>query len=204
MTDAPAPTSHKPRHSIGASRAAVFVDRDGTLVQHVPDLRNPDEVVLVAHAANAVRYINYALVPVVLVDNVDGIARGVLTEDDYARVNARLEDLLAERNAWIEAVYHCPHHPDFTGPCECRKPGTLLFARAISELGLDASRCAYIGDRLEDVLPATKLGGRGILVPSGQTPQSEVDYAKEHLEVAATLTDAVHALLGFPHPDQSE
>jgi histidinol-phosphate phosphatase family protein len=203
MTDARPATSRQARNSHGTPRPAVFLDRDGTLIQHVQDIRNPDDVVLVPHAANAVRYINYALVPVVVVTNQDGIARGQVSAAEYGSVEERLDDLLSERNAWIEATYHCPHHPDITGPCDCRKPGTGLFERAISELVLDASRCVYIGDRLEDIAPAERLGGRGILVPSPQTPDGEIEHAKAHLEMAPTLTDAVHALLGLPHPDPS-
>jgi D-glycero-D-manno-heptose 1,7-bisphosphate phosphatase len=186
------------RVTYGRKRAAVFFDRDGTLIQDVVDLRNPDDVVLVPHAANAVRYINYALIPVIVVTNQEGIGRGAVTESEYGSVKARLDDLLAERNASIEATYCCPHDPGAATPCACRKPATALFEQAISELRLDAARCAYIGDRLDDIVAARTLGGRGILVPSAATPGVEVVRAAEDLEVAATLTDAVNAILGSP------
>ena len=179
---------------------AVFFDRDGTLIQDKNYIKDPSDVQLVPHAANAVRFINYALCPVVVVTNQSGIARGLLTEDDFEAVRARLDDLLAERNAFIDATYHCPHHPDFTGPCECRKPGTAMFKRAIKDLNLDASKCAYIGDRWHDISPALELGGRGILVPSPATPGEEIVQAARDLEIAATLTAAVQAILGPGHP----
>jgi histidinol-phosphate phosphatase family protein len=187
--------------SFGATRGAIFFDRDGTLIDDRHYLKNPDEVKLVPHASNAIRYINYALVPVVVVTNQSGIARGILSEDDYQKVKARLDDQLAERNAFIEATYYCPHHPDFTGPCDCRKPGTALFERAIRDLNLDASKCAYIGDRWRDIVAAKTLGGRGILVPSPSTPGEEIVEAARDLEIAATLTAAVQAVLGHPHPN---
>jgi HAD superfamily hydrolase (TIGR01662 family) len=186
------------RTSFGASRGAVFFDRDGTLIRHHAFIKNPDDVVLVPHASQAVRYINYALHPVVVVTNESGIARGLTTELDYGRIKARLDDVLAERNASIEASYFCPHHPDFTGPCACRKPGTALYERAMAELNLDPAKCAYIGDRWHDIEAAQTLGGQGILVPSPVTPGEEVVRAARELQIAATLTAAVHAILGSP------
>lgn len=194
-------TAPKPRPSFGVVRSVVFFDRDGTLIKDVPYIKDPADVELVPHASNAVRFINYTLMPVVVVTNQSGIARGLITVEDYNRVKARLDDLLAERNAFIEATYYCPHHPDFTGPCECRKPGTALFEQAIKDMNLDASKCAYIGDRWHDISPALTLGGRGILVPSPVTPGEEVVEAVRQLEIAATLTAAVQSLLGHPHPD---
>jgi histidinol-phosphate phosphatase family protein len=186
------------RQSFGSARGAIFFDRDGTLIQNRPYLGNPDGVELVAHASNAVRYINYALRPVVVVTNQSGIARGLLTVEDYQRVKARLDDLLAERNASIDATYYCPHHPDFTGPCDCRKPGTGMYEQAFQELNLDPGRCAFIGDRWHDISAALKFGGRGILVPSPDTPGEEIVQAARELEIAATLTAAVQSVLGTP------
>lgn len=192
------------RATFGVSRAGIFFDRDGTLIRDRRYIKDPDDVELVPHASNAIRYINYALMPVVVVTNQSGIARGLITEQDYQRVKARLDDLLAERNAFIDATYYCPHHPDFTGPCLCRKPGTAMFEQAIKDLNLDASKCAYIGDRWHDIVAAKKLGGRGILVPSPSTPGDEVVQAVRELEIAATLTAAVQSILGAPHPGAHE
>ena len=69
----------------------------------------------------------------------------------------------------------CPHHPDFSGPCDCRKPATLLFQRAAKELDLDLGASWYVGDKLRDILPARALGGHGILVPTSQTPPSDIE-----------------------------
>jgi D-glycero-D-manno-heptose 1,7-bisphosphate phosphatase len=124
-----------------------------------------------------------------------------VTVEQYQQVKARLDDLLAERNAFIDATYYCPHHPDFTGPCDCRKPGTMLYERAIKDMNLDASKCAYIGDRFHDISAALKLGGRGILVPSPSTPGEEVVQAVGKLEIAATLTAAVQSALGNADPN---
>jgi D-glycero-D-manno-heptose 1,7-bisphosphate phosphatase len=89
----------------------------------------------------------------------------------------------------------CPHHPDFTGPCECRKPGTLLFRRAAEEHDLDVKRSWYIGDKMRDVAPAGALGGRGILIPNDETPAEEIALAHEKYEVADTLDAAVSRVI---------
>jgi histidinol-phosphate phosphatase family protein len=181
-------------------RGAIFFDRDGTLIEDRHYIRDASEVALVAHAANAVRLVNYAQLPVIVVTNQSGIARGLLTEADYEAVRAQLDNLLSERNAFIDASYHCPHHPEFSGPCECRKPATELYRRAMDEHHLDPSRCAFIGDRLRDIVAARTFGGRGILVPSPDTPGEEIVRAAAEFEIAATLSAAVQLVLNSPPP----
>ena len=192
--------AHRPdalirRPSLKEIRSAVFVDRDGTLIKDVGYIRRADDVELVPDAAQAVRRLNNALWPVIVVTNQSGIARGLITEEEYARVRDRLDDLLAERGAYITAHYHCPHHPEFTGPCLCRKPGTELFDRAIAAHVLNPAMSVWIGDRWRDVSPAVQCGGRGILVPSPATPAAEIRMASDELVVVPTLTEAVHLIL---------
>jgi histidinol phosphatase-like enzyme len=123
-----------------------------------------------------------------------------LTEDDYRAQRARLDDLLEERSAFVDDHYHCPHLPEITGPCECRKPGIGLYEAAIVEHQLDAPMSVFIGDKLRDLLPAKRYGGRGILVPSASTPPEDVAAATESgFQIAATLVDAAAMVLGIPH-----
>lgn len=173
------------------SRPAVFLDRDGTLIRDHHFIGKPEMVELLPGVGAAVRHLNDAEWPVVVVTNQSGIARGLFTEADYERVRERVASLLADSGARIDASYMCPHHPDFTGPCECRKPGTLLFRRAAEQLGLDLAGSWYVGDKLRDVTPAGALGGRGILVPNDETPRDEIESARRDLTVAATLDEAV-------------
>ncbi len=184
------------RQSGFVRRGGVFFDRDGTVIEDRHYLRVADEVRLVENAANAIRHVNHHHLPVVVITNQSGIARGLLTEAEYELVRARLDDLLSERGAFIDATYHCPHHPDFTGPCTCRKPDVGLYQLAMQELNLDASASTYIGDRWRDIAVAQVLGGRGILVPSPETPADEIARAHAEAEVAATLTEAVQRTLG--------
>jgi histidinol-phosphate phosphatase family protein len=184
---------HRP--SLKEIRPAVFIDRDGTLIKDVGYISRPEDVELVPEAAQAVRHLNNALWPVIVATNQSGIARGLFTEQDYGRVRDRLDDLLAERGAYIYAHYHCPHHPDYTGPCLCRKPGTELFDRAMAEHALNPAMSVWVGDRWRDVAPALHYGSQGILVPSPSTPPEDVERATRELVVVSTLTDAVHLIL---------
>ena len=173
------------------TRAAVFLDRDGTLIRDVNFVGRPEQVELIPGAAAAVRRINQAAMPAIVITNQSGIARGYFTEQDYQSVHERLESLLAQEGAHLDAAYACPHFPDISGPCECRKPGTLLYRRAAKDQALDLATSWYIGDRLRDVIPAQELGGHGILVPSDQTPLAELERARKEFGVEESLDAAV-------------
>jgi D-glycero-D-manno-heptose 1,7-bisphosphate phosphatase len=147
-----------------ARRAAVFLDRDGTIIEDAGYLSDPDRVRLLPGAAEAISRLNQAGLLAVVVTNQSGIARGLFDEAAYEATRRRLDRLLADRGARLDAQYHCPHHPDVTGPCECRKPGLRLYRQAADELGIDLSASWWVGDRLRDVYAATALGGRGILL----------------------------------------
>jgi histidinol-phosphate phosphatase family protein len=178
------------------SRPAAFFDRDGTLIGDTGYVRDPNAVSLLPGVGAALRRLNEAGVPVVVITNQSGIARGRLTSADYEAVSARVAELLARDGGRIDATYHCPHHPEFTGPCDCRKPGVLLFQRAAADHGLDLARSVYIGDRWRDVAPAATLGGRGILVPSASTPPDEIERTRaDGLERADTIDEAVTRFL---------
>ncbi|MEO8192224.1 MAG: HAD family hydrolase [Gemmatimonadales bacterium] len=169
---------------------AVFLDRDGTIIEDVHYLASPEGVKLIVGAAEAVARINAALIPVVVVTNQSGIGRGLFTVEDYQRITERFEKLLAERGARIDASYHCPHRPE--EGCDCRKPGTLLYRRAARDQpGIDLARSLYIGDRLHDVEPGLALGGQGVLVPSLETPREEIETAERRARVAPSLGTAV-------------
>lgn len=151
-----------------SARPAVFLDRDGTIIEDTGYIADPDAVRLLPGAARAIGRLNRAGIPAIVVTNQSGIARGLLDESAYQAVARRLETLLAAGGARLDADYHCPHHPDFTGTCECRKPGPLLYRRAAADHGLDLARSWWVGDRERDVVPAKHFGGRGVLI--GQPP----------------------------------
>jgi D-glycero-D-manno-heptose 1,7-bisphosphate phosphatase len=151
----------------GGGRRAVFLDRDGTLIQERHYLADPEGVRLIAGCPDALRRLRDAGYLVVVVTNQSGIDRGIYTLDDYHAVAARLSEALAREGALPDATYFCPHHPDGSGPCDCRKPATGMYRRAAADLGIDLRASWYVGDKITDVEPALTLGGRGILVRSG-------------------------------------
>lgn len=177
------------------TRGAVFLDRDGTIIRDAHYIGREEQVELLPGAARAIRRLNEAGIPTIVVTNQSGIARGYFTHADYARVHARMVQLLAAEGAGVDAAYMCPHHPDFTGPCECRKPGTLLFRQAVSEHGLDPARSFYVGDKLRDVAPAESLGGVGILLRAPQTPARDIERAEDVHAVAQSLDEAVDRVI---------
>lgn len=169
---------------------AVFLDRDGTIIEDAHYLSRPEQVKLLSGAADAIARINAQLVPVIVVTNQSGIARGIFSLEEHARVTRHLDDLLAKSGARIDASYFCPHAPE--DACDCRKPGAKLFHDAKRDHpDIDLSRALYMGDRFRDLEPSFALGGTGVLIPSPETPQSEIDAAEERAKVAPSLATAL-------------
>jgi len=179
-------------------RAGVFLDRDGTIIEDTGFVRDPDAVRLVPGAAEAIRQLNQAGHPVIIVTNQSGIARGLLTEADYDAVAARLETLLTAAGARVDATYFCPHYPAISGPCDCRKPGPQHYLAAAERFGLDLSQSVWIGDRLTDLVAAQSFGGRGILVETGEGADSAHEAAARGFVVVGDLAAAVDLILRPP------
>jgi D-glycero-D-manno-heptose 1,7-bisphosphate phosphatase len=153
-------------------REAVFLDRDGTVIEEVRYLGDPAQVRLIPGAAEAIRRLNDAGVLVVLVTNQSGVARGYFPESRVWDVHARLAELLAERGARIDAYFYCPHHPTegvgrYRVACECRKPRPGLLLAAARQLDIDLARSWVIGDKPCDAEAGAAAGCRAILVRTG-------------------------------------
>ncbi|HEY1545285.1 MAG TPA: HAD-IIIA family hydrolase [Xanthobacteraceae bacterium] len=150
-------------------RPAIFFDVDGVLNEEPGTLGalKPDDVRLIAGAGAAVAQAHAARMLTVAVTNRPQVARGDITFDDLDAILGRLEALLAEEHGVLDRVYACPHHPDAGFPgevtalkirCECRKPGDLLFRRAMEDLPVDRTRSCAIGDSLRDIGAARAAG----------------------------------------------
>jgi D-glycero-D-manno-heptose 1,7-bisphosphate phosphatase len=179
---------------------AVFLDRDGTIVEDPGFLHEPGKVKLLPGAADAIRRLNDAGYEVVVVSNQSGIARGLYGVEEYAAVQRRLVELLEAHGAHIDGAYFCPHHPQFPGSpaapgCECRKPGTKLFREAQEALDIEFTRSWWVGDRLSDVQPAHTLGGHGILVATGEGNLHQGQARALGVMVVADLPSAVDEIL---------
>jgi D-glycero-D-manno-heptose 1,7-bisphosphate phosphatase len=174
----------------GAGRAAVFLDRDGTLIVDRHYLSDPAGVELLPGAARAVARLNAAGLFVVLVTNQSGIGRGMFSEDDYRATHRRLVELLAAEGARLDADYHCPLAPGDPDPGEMRKPGAGMYLRAAREHALDLAASWYVGDRLRDVAATQSLGGHPLLVRS---PQTEPDT--RGIPLVESVAEAVDIIL---------
>lgn len=174
------------RSAAPARPAAVLLDRDGTLVVDVPYNGEPERVTAVAGAREALDRLRAAGIPLAVVSNQSGIARGLLTSAQVDAVNRRVEDLLGPLGPFL----YCPHGPG--DGCTCRKPAPGLLLAAARALDVDPQRCAMIGDIGADVDAARAAGARGVLVPTAETLPQEVASAPE---VATDLAEAVSQLL---------
>ena len=177
------------------SNRAVFLDRDGTMVEDPGFLHEPGKVKLLPGAADAIRRLNDHGFLVITVSNQSGIARGRYTVADYTAVQRRLAELLQAHGAHLDGSYFCPHHPQLTGHCECRKPGLKLFREAEAALGIDLARSWWVGDRLSDVQPAHELGGHGILVVTGEGNLHQGQARALGVMVVADLAAAADEIL---------
>jgi D-glycero-D-manno-heptose 1,7-bisphosphate phosphatase len=149
----------------GAEGRAVFLDRDGTIIVLVEYLSDPEKTELLPEAAEAVRMFNEAGLKVIVVTNQSALARGYFTEDVLDAIHERMERLLEEQGARIDALYYCPHHPD--EDCDCRKPRPGLLQMAAREKGIDLARSFMVGDRMIDVECGKAAGCKGIMVLTG-------------------------------------
>lgn len=177
-------------------RPTVFLDRDGTLVGDPGYLHDPALVALLPGVAEGLGALARAGWSLVVVSNQSGIARGLYGPEAFHAVMSRIGTLLAPHGVRFAGTYFCPHHPDITGPCPCRKPGIELFERAGRELHLDLRRSWYAGDRFQDAEPALRLGGRGVLV--GRAPPEDAALAAASGMAVVPDLVAAAALIGRP------
>lgn len=155
------------RRGARAARPALFLDRDGVITPNHPELHDPALVTLLPGIAEAIGDANRRGIPVIVLTNQPGIAKGFMTEGVHEAVRARMDALLAERGAFVDDYWHCPHHPErgFPGEvpelkieCDCRKPATGLARAAAAQHGIDLARSVMVGDTERDAGLAEATG----------------------------------------------
>jgi D-glycero-D-manno-heptose 1,7-bisphosphate phosphatase len=160
-------------------KPAVFLDRDGTLLEEAGYVDRLERLVLFPFSIDAVRLLNRAGFAVVVITNQSGVGRGMYEEDFVTRTHDVIAQRVAEGGARIDAFYYCPHHPAaeverYRADCDCRKPAPGMLTRAAADLSLDLSRSYSIGDKWSDVQVGRAAGARGILVRTGYGRSSEM------------------------------
>lgn len=183
-------------------RRAVFLDRDGTLLEETNYVRDLERLVFFPFSVDAVRLLNRADFAVVVVTNQAGIARGIVEESFVARAHAFITERLAQGGARIDAYYYCPHHPmgiveQYRRACECRKPEPGMLKKAAADLGLDLTRSFVVGDKLHDLEAGHAVGAHGVLVRTGYGRKDEAlpDRRVQPAAIVDNLMGAVSWIL---------
>ena len=184
---------------------AVFLDRDGTLIEESGYLDRLDRLVFFPYTVDAVRVLNRAGFAVVVITNQAGIARGIVREAFVAEAHQVISDKLAEGGARIDAYYYCPHYPTgvvepYVKACDCRKPQPGLLRRAAADLQLDLSRSFTVGDRWHDIAAGQAVGARGVLVRTGlgRRDEAAAEPGVTPDVIVDTLADAAAWILDQP------
>jgi len=187
---------------------AAFLDRDGTIIEDLGYLGDPEQIRFIPGAQEALRALRASGYRLIVVTNQAGVARGLITETDVRRVNQRLQELLADAGVALDGIYYCPHHaeagaPEYRRTCPSRKPGPGMIERAGQDFALDLGRSVIIGDHSSDAEVARHFPGlRGIMVltghGSGQYEKVRTGELPPPDHVAADLASAVAWLLQAP------
>jgi histidinol-phosphate phosphatase family protein len=182
-------------------RPAVFVDKDGTLVENVPYNTDPAQVRFTRHAAEALRRLADAGLPLFIVTNQPGLATGRIAPADFARlqrtIEARLRD---EAGVPVGGWFVCPHAARLVPPCGCRKPAPGLLQRAAREHRIDLARSWMVGDILDDIEAGRRAGCRTVLLDVGNETLWQLDAWREPHCRCADLLQAADAILAALQP----
>jgi D-glycero-D-manno-heptose 1,7-bisphosphate phosphatase len=178
-------------------RRAVFLDRDGTIGEELGYVNHIDRFQIFPYAAESIRELNRAEIPVIVVTNQSGIARNIFPESLVHEVHKKMVAELAAGGAWIDAIYFCPHKSE--DACECRKPNPGLLERAAREHAVDLAASWVVGDRYADLEMGYAAGSRGILVMTGygrgEYELHRSAWPRQPDGLAENLKDAVRNIL---------
>ena len=185
-----------------SSSPAVFVDRDGTMIEDVGYLDRLERLMLFPYTIDAIRLLNRGGFKVVVVTSQAGVAHGSVTEKFLGEVHGVITERVAEAGGRIESFYYCPHHPHaavekYRTDCDCRKPKPGMILNAARDLSLDLSRSFTVGDRWRDIEMGLAAGTKGVLVETGYG-KTEAPRRPAHLPavpVVANLIDATSLIL---------
>jgi D-glycero-D-manno-heptose 1,7-bisphosphate phosphatase len=160
--------------TIPAKNKAVFLDRDGVLNKEMGDyVCKLEDFHVLQHNIEPLKTLQEKGYLLIVATNQGGLAKGWYTEEQLSSMHAHLKNVYAQHGVTFTDIYYCPHHPDFTGDCDCRKPKPGMLLQGIKEHNIDPARSYFVGDRERDVIAGTAAGVKGILINSDQ-PISDV------------------------------
>lgn len=168
-------------------KPAVFLDRDGTINEQMGYINHVTRFQMLPKAAQAIRLLNDNDIPVVVVSNQSGLARGYFPKKVLDEVHEKMNKALKDEGAYLDGIYYCPHHPEakeeeYRKACDCRKPKTGLFIQAAADLELDLTKSYVVGDRFSDMKAAANCGATGILVLTGYG-RGDLEYVGPELDI---------------------
>lgn len=172
---------------------AIFLDRDGTLVEEVDFLSTVDDLRVFPFAFEAVKRLKGAGFRIIVITNQSGIGRGRFTEDAMHEIH---EEIQAQLDGMIDAFYFCPHLPD--EGCTCRKPGTGMIDSACADFTIDLENSWMIGDKSIDIGTAANARLNAILVRTGYGAADEISIDAGRTQVADDLLDSLRFILHEP------
>ena len=190
---------------IGETRpCAVFLDKDGTLVEDVPFNVDLEKLRIYPEVPAGLVALQAAGYKLIVVSNQPGIAHGYFDDAAVDRVGKELRRRLDARGIEITAFYYCPHHPqgrrdDYAVECNCRKPAEGLLYRAADEHGIDLEGSWMVGDILNDVEAGNRAGCRTVLIDRGNETEWVAGKWREPHHVASDMIEASRRILAENH-----
>lgn len=186
--------------SIGSGTPAVFLDKDGTLIEDVPYNVDPRLIRLSAGAEHALPALHAAGYRLIVISNQSGVARGLFTEDALVAVRDRLRELLGAIGVPLAGFFYCPHHPEGSVPrfaidCNCRKPAPGLILSASRSHGIDLPRSWFVGDILDDIEAGHRAGCRSILLDNGHETEWRMSPPRQPDALASDLAGAARRIV---------
>jgi D-glycero-D-manno-heptose 1,7-bisphosphate phosphatase len=152
---------------------AVFLDRDGTIIEDVGYLNTPAEIKFIPGSIAAIKKLKEAGYKVVVITNQAGVARGLITEDMLQTIDKTLHKWILNSGTHLDALYYCPHHAEhgvypYKQACECRKPHPGLLLKAQKDLNIDLAQSFMVGDKATDIEAGQRAGVKTVFVMTGR------------------------------------
>ena len=187
-------------------KKAIFLDKDGTLINDVPYNIDPDRITLIDDCTLGLKLLQQAGYLLVVITNQAGIAKGYFREEALAEVEKKLKTLLAVYDIKLDGFYYCPHHPagkvqQYTKVCDCRKPEPGMLWLATKELAIDLEASWMIGDILNDVEAGNRAGCRTILIGNGNETEWLLNDSRIPDQVCQNINEAASYLISRTRHD---
>lgn len=161
---------------------AVFLDRDGTIIEDTGYPHERDKIKFLPRVSEAIRLLNQNGFKVIITTNQSGVARGYFTKETVQEINRYIQESLARQGATIDKMYYCPHHvegtiEEYRKECYCRKPNPGMIEEAIGEFDIDSRNSFVIGDKISDIEAGRRAGCKAILLVSEDSLNEEAEAA---------------------------